>query len=106
MKPNIVLITTDQQRFDTVPPYSPPFMRTPHYDFLAREGVRFDRAYTDCPVCVPSRVSLMTGKSVLEHGMIVNGPTSTVMGHEDTLPGYLAALGYQTVGIGKMHFSP
>lgn len=104
--PNIVLITTDQQRFDTVPPYSPSFMRTPHFDFLAREGVRFDRAYTDTPVCVPSRVSLMTGKSVLQHGMIVNGETSSAMGTTDTLPGYLSTAGYQTIGIGKMHFSP
>lgn len=102
----MILITTDQQRFDTVPPYSPAFMRTPHFDFLAREGVRFDRAYTDTPVCVPSRVSLMTGKTVLQHGMIVNGETSSVMGSTNTLPAFLSDLGYQTIGIGKMHFSP
>ena len=105
-QPNVVLLTMDQQRFDTVAPYAPPFMRMPHFDFLAREGIRFDRAYTDVPVCVASRVGLLTGQSFLEHGMLINGETSEVMGHDETLPGRLAAAGYQTVGIGKMHFFP
>ena len=81
-------------------------MRMPHFDFLAREGVRFDRAYTDVPVCVASRVGIMTGKTFLSHGMLVNGETSDVMAGRETLPGQLAAAGYQTVGIGKMHFFP
>lgn len=106
MRPNILLVTTDQQRHDTVGPAAPDFLRTPHLDHLSREGVRFESAYADCPVCVPSRVALMTGKTVETHGMTGNGDTSEVMGREGTLPSRLRALGYQTAAIGKMHFSP
>lgn len=105
-QPNILLITTDQQRFDTVGPTSPPFLRTPHVDHLRREGITFSAAYADCPVCVPSRVSIMTGKYVSSHGLARNGPTSQVMRREGTLPAGLRAGGYQTAAIGKMHFGP
>lgn len=105
-KPNILLITTDQQRFDTAGDTAPSFMRTPHFDILTREGVTFTSAYADCPICVPSRVSIMTGKYVTTHGMRYIGQTSKVMGRHDTLPAYLRELGYQTAAIGKMHFGP
>jgi arylsulfatase len=105
-RPHILLITTDQQRFDTLGPRAPDFLRTPHLDQLAREGVRFDRAYAECPICVPSRVSIMTGRSVLSHGMAGNGSTSAVMGRDGTLPSTLRDLGYSTAAIGKMHFTP
>ena len=104
--PNILLITTDQQRFDAAGDAAPSFMRTPHYDVLAREGVTFSAAYSDCPICVPARVGIMTGKFVGTHGMRGNGPTTNVMGRHDTLPAYLRELGYQTAAIGKMHFGP
>lgn len=104
--PNILLITTDQQRFDAAGEAAPSFMRTPHFDVLAREGVTFSNAYSDCPICVPARVGIMTGRFVGSHGMRGNGPTSKVMGRDDTLPAYLRELGYQTAAIGKMHFGP
>ncbi len=105
-KPNILLVTTDQQRFDTCAQQAPSFMRTPHFNLLCREGVTFTRAYADCPICVPARVGIMTGKYVFHHGMWGNGKTSQVMGRTSTLPAYLRELGYQTAAIGKMHFSP
>lgn len=105
-KPNILLITTDQQRYDTVPPMAPSFMRTPHFDILAREGITYSSAYAECPMCVPSRVSIMTGKSVLTTSVTTNCNTSDVMGREGTLPTLLSELGYQTAAIGKMHFGP
>ena len=105
-QPNILLVTTDQQRYDSCGPRAPAFMRTPHFDHLCREGTRFDAAYADCPLCVPSRVSIMTGKYVFSHGMDGNGPSSEVMGREGTLPTCLGSLGYQTAAIGKMHFDP
>ena len=105
-QPNILLISTDQQRYDTVGASAPPFMRTPHFDQLAREGITFSRAYTSCPLCVPSRVSIMTGQNVYSHGMTHNGTTSDVLGREHTLPARLRNCGYQTAGIGKMHFTP
>lgn len=105
-KPNILLITTDQQRFDTAGASAPSFMRTPHYDILCREGITFTSAYSDCPLCVPARVSIMTGKYVTTHKMSTNQNTSKVIAHENTLPAYLHSLGYQTAAIGKMHFGP
>jgi arylsulfatase len=105
-QPNILLITTDQQRSDTVGPEAPPFLMTPHVDLLTREGVRFSRAYAESPLCVPSRVSIMTGRSVFSHGMLTNGVTSEVIQRQSSLPSRLAAVGYQTVAIGKMHFGP
>lgn len=105
-RPHILLVTTDQQRFDTTGPAAPSFLRTPHLDHLRREGIDYSAAYADCPVCVPSRVSIMTGKTVGAHGMAWNGASSQAMGRDDTLPACLRACGYQTAAIGKMHFTP
>lgn len=105
-QPNIILITTDQQRFDTLAPYAPSFLRTPHLDHLMRDGVAFDRAYADCPICVASRASIMTGKFARNHGLPNNNDTCARFGRENTLPTLLRNLGYQTAAIGKMHFGP
>ncbi|TDD72364.1 hypothetical protein E1262_03400 [Jiangella aurantiaca] len=106
-RPNLLLVTTDQQRRDTAGPGAPAFLRTPHLDQLAREGIRFDAAYASTPVCVPSRITLLTGCSALRHGMTHNGRTADVLPPgAPTLPARLGALGYATVGIGKMHFTP
>ncbi len=105
-RPNILLITTDQQRFDTCGRAKPPFMRTPHYDGLMHEGIEFTRAYADAPICVAARIGIMTGRYVGSHGENGNGPTSKTMGREGTLPTRLRALGYQTAAVGKMHFGP
>ncbi|MGI6375292.1 MAG: sulfatase-like hydrolase/transferase [Anaerolineae bacterium] len=107
-RPNILLITTDQQRFDASGSAGPSFLRTPHYDHLRREGIDFRAAYADCPICVPARVGIMTGRYVFGHQMPGNGATSGLpaMKRERTLPSLLRALGYQTAAIGKMHFTP
>ncbi len=105
-RPNILLITTDQQRHDTCGPDAPPFMRTPHFDHLTREGVRFRRAYADCPICVPSRVTIMSGRTIYSHGMTHFGDTRSVLENDDSLPNCLNRLGYHTIAVGKMHFSP
>ncbi len=104
--PNILLVTTDQQRWDCAGDAAPDFMRTPHYDHLCREGITFERAYADCPICVASRVSIMTGRTALSHGHRGNGPSTDVMGRRETLPSCLRELGYQTAAVGKMHFGP
>ncbi len=105
-QPNILLITTDQQRYDASGGAGPSFLRTPHYDRLRYEGVTFTSGYSDDPVCVPSRMGIMTGKQVFTHGMSGNGITSKILGREGTLPWHLRELGYQTIAIGKMHFGP
>lgn len=105
-QPNLLLITTDQQRYDTVGAQAPSFLRTPHLDFLQRQGITFDSAYSSCPLCVPARTSIMSGESALSHGMRTNERTHDYIGHEETLPGRLGGLGYQTSLIGKTHFRP
>lgn len=105
-RPNILLITTDQQRYDTVGRHAPEVLRTPHLDLLGREGATFDRAYAESPMCVPSRISIMTGRSAISHGVVTNDSTSSVMNRSGTLPTVLHDAGYQTAGIGKMHFTP
>ncbi|GMQ94777.1 MAG: arylsulfatase [Acidimicrobiia bacterium] len=105
-RPNLLLITTDMQRYDTVGPDAPEVLRTPHLDQLTREGAIFERAYAESPMCVPSRLSMMTGQSVATHGVIGNTPSSEIIGRQGTLPDLLRSAGYQTAGIGKMHFGP
>lgn len=106
-KPNILLITTDQQRADClgIEKSAHPVM-TPHLDQLADEGVRFSRAYSDCPLCIPSRTTIMTGKAAYEHGVDTNGEFRIPEEREHTLPGRLTSVGYQTHAAGKMHFYP
>jgi len=52
--PNILWLCTDQQRFDTLGCYGNSFVRTPNIDRLAANGVVFDRAYSQSPICTPS----------------------------------------------------
>jgi len=104
--PNILLITTDQQRWDTVGESKPDFLRTPHLDWLGRDGITFRRAYADCPICAPGRAAIMTGASCFTHGMGINDRTGHYFDEEGTLPSVLAQAGYQTCCVGKAHFDP
>lgn len=80
-----------------------PQIRTPQVDRLAASGVAFDRAYTNSPMCVPSRLSLMTGQYAHEIGAwdngVIPGPGFRSWGH------HLRAAGYQTVLAGRTHFN-
>jgi len=101
-RPNVILITTDQQRCDTLSCYGSRFTQTPNIDRLAAEGVRCERAYCTNPVCTPSRVSIFTGRSVSRHGVWNVGvniaPDEVTIGHR------LGAAGYRTHYVGKAHF--
>lgn len=100
----VLLITSDQQRWDTLPCYGLDFMHTPNLDRLAREGQVFRYAFTPSPVCQPARASLMTGLDPLTHRVLNNGcwypPQTPVWVRE------VGAAGYRTAAIGKMHFYP
>ena len=63
VRPNVVLITTDQQRGDCVglDPNAPGVLQTPNLDWLGGTGAFFGRGYSECPSCIPARRSLMTG---------------------------------------------
>ena len=103
-RPNILLVTTDQQRYDTTGPRAPSFMRTPHFDHICREGITFERAYADCPVCAPARVGIMSGQTVFTHGMDTNGETSDVLGRDATLPALLGcgAMALGMIGLAQL----
>lgn len=105
-RPNVVLIMTDQQRWDTLG-CAGGAAETPNVDWLAANGTRFTCAYTATPSCIPARASLMTGQDPWHTGILGMGagqPPCANLGR--TLPGELAQAGYHTMGVGKMHFSP
>ncbi len=105
-QPNILLITTDQQRFDTIAALGNKHIYTPHLDWLVDEGIAFTRAYTDAPVCVPARATIMTGKNGYNVGLTRNSSSVVPMQDYPTLPAILTDEGYQTRAQGKMHFHP
>ena len=105
-QPNILLITTDQQRFDTIAALGGTHLYTPHLDWLVDEGIAFTRAYSDCPICMPARATIMTGLHAHSHGLTGNNDSVLPLKCHPTLPGLLTAAGYQTRAQGKMHFEP
>ena len=101
-RPNILLITTDMQRYDTLGCYGNPAIRTPNVDRLARQGVLFTHAFANNPVCMPARATLFTGKLPSAHGVQWN--SGGLARHEVTVTRRLREAGYQTAAIGKMHW--
>lgn len=108
-RPNIVFILADQLRYDFMSCNGASFISTPHIDSLAQQGVRYTRAYSAHPLCVPARVSLLTGMDAIKNGVLDNGqflrPDHAACGIH-TWPEKLNASGYYTAAIGKMHFYP
>lgn len=103
-RPNVLLVFTDQQRFDTVGALGNPVIRTPHLDRLVREGAAFTSAYTPSPVCVAARCSLIYGQYPYHTGCYDNGFPMPEDGRQ-TVFGALSAAGYRTHGVGKCHFT-
>src|SRR6056297_1577881 len=103
-RPNIMFITTDQQRRDSLPCYGADFMSTPALDRLAREGQVYEQAYSASPVCQPVRASFITGQYPSLTGVGANAkwirPNSATIARE------FNKVGYSTAAIGKMHFYP
>ncbi|WP_280531355.1 arylsulfatase [Paenibacillus sp. J23TS9] len=104
-KPNILLITVDQMRYDCLSIAGHPVVETPNLDELARTGVRFDRAYSATPTCVPARAAIFTGQSQESHGR-VGYQDCVPWNYEHTMPGEFAKAGYHTQCVGKMHVYP
>lgn len=103
-QPNILFITTDQQRWDSLSFYGTPGYRTPNLDRLARQGVNFARAYCPTPVCTPARVSMITGQYPTRHGAYQIGMEVVPALEGPTMGGLLRDAGYSTAIIGKTHF--
>ncbi|MCU6709847.1 arylsulfatase [Paenibacillus sp. J5C_2022] len=105
MKPNLLLITVDQMRFDCLSALGHSVVETPNLDRLARQGVLYSNAYSATPSCIPARAAIMTGMSQRSHGRV--GYLDKVeWRYEHTVAGELAKAGYHTQCVGKMHVYP
>jgi choline-sulfatase len=102
-RPNILLLYTDQQRYDTIAALGNPIIKTPVLDRLVEEGTAFTSCYTSTPVCIAARFATLSGLPPYRSGCVANMPmpqeTRSVMEA-------LQDAGYQTYGAGKMHFHP
>ena len=101
MKPNILVFVTDQHRADWLSCMGNDMLQTPHIDEIAENGVIFDRAYCNTPLCMPSRATMWTGVMASAHGLRTNG-----IDLDDAyppLPQILQESGYKTISVGKLH---
>jgi arylsulfatase A-like enzyme len=101
---NILFLMADEFRHDCLGSAGHSLVRTPNLDRLAREGIRFSRAYTASPVCSPSRATLFTGRYPQIHGVIQNG--MALAAGEIGLPELLKHYGYASGMVGKLHLPP
>ena len=103
--PNVLLVTADQWPGHLLSVDGRPDIDTPTLDQLARNGVRYARAYSECPICIPARRSLMTGTDPRTHGDRVFQPA---LPRPDLplLAQVFADAGYQTGAVGKLHVYP
>lgn len=103
-KPNILLISTDQQRGDCIGPEGRG-VRTPNIDRIGANGVRFSKCITPHPMCQAARASILTGKLPYSHGVRDNGRDLNEALGEAGLGGTFSRAGYDTHFIGKAHLS-
>ena len=99
---NLLFILSDEHNRDSLGCYGHPLVQTPHLDGLAARGVRFDAAYTNCPICVPARASLATGRYVHDIGYWDNA-----FPYDGRVPGWghhLQTVGHRVDSIGKLHY--
>ncbi len=101
---NVLWIMADQLRFDYLSCYGAKHIHTPHIDRLASQGVQFNRAYVQSPICGPSRMSFYTGRYVRSHGSTWNGFPLRV--GEPTLGDHLRELDVKCSLVGKTHMTP
>ncbi|AQG78825.1 sulfatase [Spirosoma montaniterrae] len=108
-QPNFVLIVGDDHDRSAIGCYGNRQVKTPHLDQLAREGVRFTRAYATTSSCSPSRSTLLSGRHNHNNGQYgLAHATHHFRSHEDlkSLPALLHNAGYTTARIGKYHLEP
>ncbi len=102
-KLNVLLITSDQQHWNTLGQFNPE-IQTPALDKLAAQGTTFNRAYCPNPTCTPTRSSIITGKYPSQHGAYALG--AKLPESEATVGERFQAAGYRTALVGKAHFQP
>lgn len=116
-KPNFVFLLVDDLGWADLGCYGSSFYETPHIDALSRSGMRFTQAYAACPVCSPTRASIVTGRHPVRVGITdwipgMNPRSTKLIAPEDrhelpleevTVAEALKAGGYQTFFAGKWH---
>jgi arylsulfatase A-like enzyme len=102
-RPNILLITSDQQHWNTIGAFHPE-LSTPNLDRLVREGLTYTRAYCPNPTCTPTRASILTGQYPSQHGAWTLG--TKLLEDRHVVGDDFRAAGYRTALIGKAHFQP
>ena len=117
-RPNLLFILIDDMGWRDLGCYGSTFYETPHLDRMAAEGVRFTDAYASCPVCSPTRASVMTGRYPARVGItnfIAGNAWGKLMGvpyftalpvEERTVAQELREAGYATWHVGKWHLGP
>ena len=98
---NVLWIMADQLRWDYLSCYGHKYLKTPNIDWLASQGVLFNRAYVQSPICGPSRMSSYTGRYVRSHGSTWNGFPLRV--GEPTIGSHLRRYGIRSALVGKTH---
>ena len=104
--PNIVVVLCDDLGYGDLECYGHPHIKTPHLNQFASEGARFTSFYSAAPVCSPSRVGLLTGRSPNRAGVydfIPGGRKIYMRDSEITIPQLLKKQGYATCQSGKWH---
>ena len=105
-RPNVVLIVADHWFGSLLGIAGHPSVQTPTLDELARNGVRFTNAYSENPVCLGARRSIMTGTTPRTHGDRVFNPTLPMPDGIPTLAQTFRDAGYQAYAVGKIHVYP
>lgn len=103
-RPNILILLADQFRWDCLGANGNRYVKTPNLDRLAADGANLTNAYVQAAVCVPSRISLLTGRYPHSHKNRVNYTPCDP--REVMMQRILSTHGYQTGSVGKLHFYP
>jgi arylsulfatase len=104
-RPNILLITADQLRFDALSTGGNTWVHTPNIARLARAGVNFRQSFTPCPICVPARACITTGN----YPHFATGTANNsghIHGDQPILAEHFGRAGYATYAVGKLHYTP
>ncbi len=112
--PNVLFVMMDQLRGDAIAALGNDHIYTPNLDRLVRRGAAFTNGYSTCPVCVPARYTIRTGREphtiALHQNQRAEPTPDQPEGMEDRCGPYLARtmaqLGYRTFGVGKFHTAP